>query len=84
MNSSTYKINNNSDLKFFLIQQWFTISTGSSPKLSTNTSVSPEMEILTITFRIISNYKLGQLKTNVNRNHHSGCTHIHSDQVKHP
>ena len=52
MNSSTYKINNNSDLKFFLIQQWLTISTSSSPKLSTDTTVNPEMEILTITFRI--------------------------------
>ena len=52
MNSSTYKINNNSDVKFSLIQQWFTISTSSSPRLSTDTSVSPEMEKLTITFRI--------------------------------
>ena len=52
MNSSTYKINNNSDLKIFLIQQWLTMSTSSSPKLSTDTSVNPEMEILTITFRI--------------------------------
>ena len=52
MNSSTYKINNNSDVKFSLIQQRFTISTSSSPRLSIDTSVSPEMEILTITFRI--------------------------------
>ena len=53
VNSSAYKTNNNSNnLNFFSIQQWLTISTSSSPKLSTDTSVNTDMEILTITLGI--------------------------------
>ena len=58
MNSSAYKTNNNSNFNFFSIQQWLTISTSSSPKLSTDTSVNTEMEILTI--------KLGITETRLN------------------
>ena len=53
VNSSAYKTNNNSNnLNFFSIQQWLTISTSSSPKLSTDTSVNTDMEIVTITLGI--------------------------------
>ena len=76
MNSSAYKIKNNSNLKFFSIQQWLTISTSSSLKLSPDT-VNTEMEVLEL-------QKLGQIKANVNKSHRSGCTHILFDQVKHP
>ena len=51
-NSSAYTINNNSNLNLFSIQQWLTISTSSSPKLRTDTSVKTEMGTLTITLRI--------------------------------
>ena len=51
-NSSAYTINNNSNLNLFSIQQRLTISTSSSPKLRTHTSVKTEMGTLTITLRI--------------------------------
>ena len=52
MNSSVCKIYNNSNLKFFSNQQWMKVSTSSSPKLNTDTTVNTEMEILAITLRI--------------------------------
>ena len=62
------KINNKGNLSFLSVQQWLTISIGSSPKLSTDSSVnaghwvsSKEIDLLIKTLRITNKSQIVHL-----------------------